>query len=157
MSFLQSLNINADSIRIRTFEYNGQTLRVRVPTVSEADALYQKMKEPPTELVEQKYKELSDPLIDKRSELEDGNNDIEYFDKDIVLAGKSVRELAQGQAEGEVRIIETLKFLVPASGEKIQDLTYEDINKDLPFPIQLDLVKRISEVISVGYEDTRKN
>jgi hypothetical protein len=157
MSLLQSLNINGDLIRIRSFEFNGQTLKVRVPTTAEADMLYQKMKDPSPELIESKYAELSQSLLDKRSELEDGNNDIEYKNDDIILAGKSIRELAKGQAEGEVRILETFKFLVPKDGKNLDDLTYEDISKDIPFPIQLEMVKKIAEVISVSYEEARKN
>jgi hypothetical protein len=57
MSFAQSLKINQDQIRIRSFEFNGQILKVRVPLTTEADALYEKMKAPSEELVAQKYTE----------------------------------------------------------------------------------------------------
>ena len=157
MSFAQSLKINQDQIRIRSFDFNGQTLKVRVPMVSEAESLYEKMKSPSEELIAQKYKELSTPLIEKRKELEEGNNEIEYLEDDIVLAGTSIKSLAQSQAEGETRILETFKFLVPADGRDMASLTYAEIEDDLPLPIQLELVKKITEVISVGYEDVRKN
>jgi hypothetical protein len=157
MSFAQSLKINQDQIRIRSFEFNGQILKVRVPLTTEADALYEKMKAPTEELVAQKYKELSTPLIEKRAELEEANGEIEYKEDDIVLAGTSIKALAQSQAEGETRILETFKFLVPADGRDMTTLTYEEICEDLPLPIQLELVKKISEVISTGYEETRKN
>lgn len=157
MSFAQSLKINQDTIRIRSFEFNGQILKVRVPLTTEADALYEKMKAPSDELVAKKYEELSVPLIEKREELEKTGNEIEFKNDDIIVAGTSIRELAKSQAEGETRILETFKFLVPADGRDMANLTYEEICEDLPLPIQLELVKKISEVISTGYEETRKN
>lgn len=157
MSFAQSLKINADSVRIRSFDFNGQTIRVRVPLTVEADALYEKIKEPSAELVKQKYDELSAPLLLKRNELEETDNDIKYLEDDIVLAGTSIKELAKSQAEGETRILETFRLLVPMDGKDMSTLTYEEINADLPLPIQLELVKKISEVISPNYEESRKN
>jgi hypothetical protein len=157
MSFAQSLKINQDTIRIRSFEFNGQILKVRVPLTTEADALYEKMKAPSDELIAQKYKELTTPLFEKREELEAAGNEVEFKKDDIVVAGTSIRELAKSQAEGETRILETFKFLVPADGRDMSTLTYEEICEDLPLPIQLELVKKISEVISTGYEETRKN
>jgi hypothetical protein len=157
MSFAKSLKINQDQIRIRSFEFNGQILKVRVPLTVEADALYEKMKAPTEELIAQKYKELSTPLLEKRVELEQSNGEIEYKEDDIVLAGTSIKALAHSQAEGETRILETFKFLVPADGRDMATLTYEEICEDLPLPIQLELVKKISEVISTGYEEIKKN
>jgi hypothetical protein len=157
MSFAKSLKINTDHIRIRSFEFNGQTLKVRVPTTVEADKLYESMKSPSEELINLKYQELRTPLIEKRKELEKSDNDIKFTEDDIIVAGTSIKELAKSQAEGETRILETFKFLVPADGKDMSTLTYEEINNDLPLPIQLDLVKRITEVISSGYEETRKN
>jgi hypothetical protein len=70
MSFAKSLKINQDQIRIRSFEFNGQILKVRVPLTVEADALYEKMKAPTDELIAKKYEELSVPLLSKKEELE---------------------------------------------------------------------------------------
>ena len=156
MSIAKSLKINQDAIRMRSFDFNGQTLRVRVPLTNEADALYEKIKEPSDELVKQKYEELSKPLLEKRAELEK-SEDIKFTDDDIIVGGNSVRELARTQAGGETRILETFKLLVPADGKEMKDLTYEEINEDLPLPIQLELVKKITEVISPSYEESRKN
>ena len=157
MSFAKSLKINPDAIRIRSFEFNGQTLKVRVPTTVEADELYERMKTPAQELIDLKYQELRKPLLEKKKELEATENDIKFENDDIIVAGTSIKELAKSQAEGETRILETFKFLVPADGKDMSTLTYDEINNDLPLPIQLDLVKKITEVISASYEETRKN
>jgi phage gpG-like protein len=156
MSIAKSLKINQDAIRIRSFEFNGQTLKVRVPLTTEADKLYENIKEPNPELVKQKYEELSNPLLEKRKELEK-SEEIKFTDDDIIVGGNSVRELALTQAGGETRILETFKLLVPADGKDMKSLTYQEINDDLPLPIQLELVKKITEVISPSYEESRKN
>lgn len=157
MKFTEKLGVNSDKIRIRSFEFNGELLRVRVPLMAEADLLYEKIKSPNPELIEAKYQELSKPLLDQKDAFVKENSDIEYKDNDIVLAGTSIRELATSQVGGETRILETLKMLVPKDGSYMDDLTYEDINVDMALQTQLDLVKKISEVISPNYEETRKN
>jgi hypothetical protein len=96
-------------------------------------------------------------LLTKQQELEESGNEILFGEDDIIVAGTSIRDLAKSQAEGETRILETFKFLVPADGRDMATLTYEEICEDLPLPIQLELVKKISEVISTGYEEIRKN
>lgn len=156
MSLAKSLKINSDAIRIRSFEFNGQTIKVRVPTTVEADQLYDKMKAS-EELISLKYQELKKPLLEKRKELEKSDSDIKFLEDDIIVAGTSIKELAKTQADGETRILETFKLLVPADGKDMSTLTYQEINDDLPLPIQLDLVKKITEVISSSYEETRKN
>ncbi len=156
MSLAKSLKINSDVIRIRSFEFNGQTIKVRVPTTVEADELYEKMKAS-EELINLKYQQLKEPLLQKRQELETSDNEIQYLDDDIIVAGTSIKELAKNQADGETRILETFKLLVPVDGKDMSTLTYDEINNDLPLPIQLDLVKKITEVISASYEETRKN
>ena len=61
-------------------------------------------------------------------------------------------------AQTEQRILEMVKLLVPeVDGANMEDLTYEEINSEFPFPVQLELMKKIAEVISPGYEETRKN
>ena len=65
--------------------------------------------------------------------------------------------MAKNQAAGNIRIIESFKLLVTATGENLTDITYEEINEEFPLPVQLALVKKIAEVISPGYEEIRKN
>ena len=44
MKLASALKINADQMRIRSFEVNGQPFKVRVPLTVEAEALYKKLK-----------------------------------------------------------------------------------------------------------------
>lgn len=150
------LGINTDAIRIRSFTFNGQALKVRVPTVAEAEALYQKTKEPPAELVSKKYEEIVKPILDNKDKLEE-NGEFVIKEDDVIFQDKSMKEMAKNKAVSEVRIVETFKLLVAGDGGKMEDLTYEDIEQDMPLPIQLDLLRRITEIISPGYEENRKN
>lgn len=150
------LGINADTIRIRTFTFNGQSLRVRVPTAAEAEALYEKTKEPPSELIYKKYQQIVKPILDKKDILKDSKEFV-INDDDVMIQNKSMKEMAKNQAITELRILETFKLLVAGDGGKMEDLTYEDIDQDMPLPIQLDLMRRITEIISPGYEENRKN
>jgi hypothetical protein len=149
------LGVDTDAIRIRSFTFNNQVLRVRVPTSSEAEQIFEKTKEPSAELVETKYQEITKPILDAREKLE--NTEIVFKDDDILFQDKSMRELAKTKASTELRILETFKLLVAGNGGRMEDLTYDDISQDLPLPIQLQLVQRITEVISPSYEETRKN
>lgn len=153
----QVLGVNTDAIRVRTFVYNGQPLKVRVPTTVEAEAIYEKTREPLADVIETKYQELAKPILENKDKLLEEESDVMFTDTDIVIKGKSIRDLAKTKASTELRILETFKLLVPNNGGMMDDLTYEDIAEDMPLPIQLELVQRITEVISPNYEDSRKN
>lgn len=153
----KALGINPDNVRIREFELGGQKFRVRVPLTTEAEAMYAKSANPDPAIVEAKYQEIAKPLIELKDKLTDDSKDIVFTDNDIIVKEKSMREMAMSQATTQQRILETFKLLVPIDGTSMDDLTYEDINTEFPLPIQLTMVKKITEIISPGYEDSKKN
>ena len=148
--------MNNDVVRIREFELNGQKFRVRVPLSIEAENIYEKTKEPDAALLESKFKEIADPILKNKESLEKESQDFVFTDNDIVVKGQSMRELAKNKVSTELRIVETFKLLVPADNTSLADLTYEEINEEFPLPIQLTIVKKITEIISPGYEENRK-
>jgi len=151
----KSLGVNIDQVRVREFELAGQKFKVKVPLTSEADGIYERTKEPSEILVEAKYKEIADPVLANKEVLQ--TEDFVFTENDIVVKGQSMRQLAKNKAQTELRIIETFKLLVTADGSGLDDLTYDEINEDFPLPVQLAIVKKITETISPGYEETRKN
>jgi len=157
MKLASALKINADQMRIRSFEVNGQQFKVRVPLTIEAEALYEKIKNPDPELVEKYYKELSDPIISKKSAIKKESEEIKFEENDVIVGKTSIRQLAIDQASSEIRIVETIKLLVPADGTNLKDLTYAEVQEDLPLPIQISIVKKITEIISPNYEENQKN
>lgn len=151
----KSLGVNLDQVRIREFDMAGQKFKVRVPLSGEADGIYERTKEPDQNLVEIKYKEISEPILANKEVLQ--SKDFVFTENDIVVKDQSMRQLAKNKAQTELRILETFKLLVTADGSSLENLTYEEIAEDFPLPVQLSMVKKITDVISPNYEETRKN
>ena len=153
MKLSESLKINSNNIRIREFTMSGQSLRVRVPLASEMEAMNERVKNVSWE---DQYKKMTDPIIEKKETFD--NEEIQFTDDDVIINGKSTKELAKVAAQTNARIVEMFKLLVPViDGADLSDLTYADIESEFPFSVQLDVSKKIAEVISPGYEETRKN
>ncbi len=151
MKFAQALAINTDAIRIRSFTFNGQPLKVRIPLASEMEQMSERVKAAEWQSI---YAKMAEPFEAKRG---DESSGVEFRDDDIVINGRSVKELAQSTAQTNARIVEMFKLLIPVNGEDLSNLEYSDIEAEFPLSIQIDLSKRIAEVISPGYEETRKN
>jgi len=153
MKLSESLKINSNNIRIREFTMSGQSLRVRVPLASEMEAMNERVKNVSWE---DQYKKMTDPIIEKKETFD--NDEIQFTDDDVIINGKSTKELAKVAAQTNARIVEMFKLLVPVIDDAdLSELTYEDIESEFPFSVQLDVSKKIAEVISPGYEETRKN
>lgn len=149
--------VNADKLRIRSFEYNGQTFKVRIPLAKEAEEMFERVENPPQDLIDKKFHELSKSLYEKKDEIIESNADIKFLDDDVIVGDKSLKEIAKAQATGEIRILESIKLLVSTNGQNLTDITYEEIETEFPLPVQLSLVKKIAEVVSPAYDDIRKN
>lgn len=149
--------INPDKIRIRSFEYNGEQFKVRVPLTQEAESMFERVDNPPAELIKAKFDELTRELYAKKQEIIDSKADIKFKKDDVVIGDQSLLALAKSQASGEVRILESIKLLVPVNGATLGDITYDQIQEEFPLPVQLSLVKKIAEIVSPAYEDVRKN
>ena len=64
----ESLKINLDKIRTRSFEFKGQEFKVRIPKTIEAEEIFKKSETPPPELIEQKYVELTKGILARKEE-----------------------------------------------------------------------------------------
>lgn len=153
MKLSSALKINQEILRTRSFVLAGQNFKVRVPLSSEMEVINKRISEVD---VAKKTEELMNPLLEKKDSLE--SESIIYLDDDVLVDGKSVKDLARMTAQTEQRILEMVKLLVPEmEGANMDELTYEEINSEFPFPVQLELMKKITEVISPSYGETRKN
>jgi hypothetical protein len=153
MKLSELLKVNQETLRTRTFTMAGQKFKVRVPLAIELEAINKRVSEVDAG---PKTKELLDPLMEKKKELQ--NDNIVYTKDDVIVDGRSTRELAKMTAQTEQRILEMIKLLVPEmEGASMDALTYQEINDEFPFAVQLELMKKIAEVISPGYEEARKN
>ena len=63
---------NKDDLRIRSFEMNGHTFKVKVPLTAEFEAIQERSKNPDQVLVEKYYSELTKEFVGKKDEIPDG-------------------------------------------------------------------------------------
>jgi DNA polymerase II large subunit len=75
---------------------------------------------------------------------------------DVVIEGRSTKELVQTILQMENRMVEYIRLLVPVNGT-LDEITYEDIEAEWPTAVQLEVLAKISEAIQPGYKDSRKN
>lgn len=149
MKLGQSLQINTDNIRIREFMMAGQKLRVRVPLAAEMELISKAVDDAEWQ---SKFDSLKKPFI------EDAGGKVEETADDVIVDGRSLKELAIMSAKTEARIVQMVRLLVPAEeGFDMAQISYADIEAEFPFSVQLELMKKIAEVISPGYEESRKN
>lgn len=145
----ESLNIN-QTIRTKTFELNGHTFKVSIPLSSELDAIMERIAKIDKEIIEERFKKMTSAFTEAKVE------GIEVKDEDVIIDGKSTKEIVVSVLQMENRITEYFKLLVPQTGS-LADLTYEEINSEFPLQVQLELVEKINEAIQPGYKDARKN
>jgi hypothetical protein len=154
-AFGDKYQANKKNLLIRSFELGGHTFKVRIPLVSESDAIYKKVSEPDDEKIEKIYVDITASLRQFEATQTD---DFKFTDKDILVDGRSMREAAKNKAITEARITEFFKLLVPElEGASLEDLTYADIEQEFPTSVQMMIVEKIGEVISPSYREARGN
>jgi hypothetical protein len=154
-AFGDKYQANKKNLLIRSFELGGHTFKVRIPLVSESDAIYKKVFEPDDETIEKIYVDITASLRQFEATQTD---DFKFTDNDILVDGRSMREAAKNKAITEARITEFFKLLVPElEGASLEDLTYADIEQEFPTSVQMMIVEKIGEVISPSYREARGN
>lgn len=143
----------AVAIRTRSFELGGHTFKVRVPLTSEMEAIQERFKEPDDERAAKYYEQLT-ATLDK--DILAGAPGIELTDDDIVVEGRSMRELAKQKAVAEQRIVEMFRLLVPEEADfDMATVTYDMIEELFPFAIQIEMMEAISKTIAPDYKAQR--
>jgi hypothetical protein len=154
-AFGDKYQANKKNLLTRSFELGGHTFKVRIPLVSESDAIYKKVSEPNEETVEKTYIQITKPL---RQFEDNQTEEFKFTDNDILVDGRSMREAAKNKSITEARITEFFKLLVPElEGASLEDLSYQDIEDEFPISIQMMIVEKIGEVISPTYREARGN
>jgi hypothetical protein len=140
---------NLESLRIKSFELGGHTFKVHVPLSKDLDAMQERMTKVDEVKSQERYAKLTAKFVD-------GVDGAVFSENDIVVDGRSMRDLVKTISIVENRIVEYVKLLVPVEGT-LEDLTYDDIEAEFPMQVQLELVDKISESIQPGYKEARKN
>ena len=151
MTRLSSAFGETTNLRTKTFELAGHEFKVRVPLSKELDDIQDRINK--VDATEFKIR------FDKMTSTFRNVSDVEgvvVTDDDVIVEGRSTKELVQTILQMENRVVEYIKLLVPVNGT-IDDITYEDIEAEWPTAVQLEMLARISESIQPGYKDSRKN
>jgi hypothetical protein len=141
----------SDSLRTKTFELGGHTFKVRVPLTREMELIQERI-----EIIDESdYKTRFEKMTTsfKDSTAVEG---IVVTDDDVIIEGRSTRELVRSIMQMENRTVEYIKLIVPEH-DNLDDITYKDIDEEWPFQVQLEVLNKISEAIQPGYKDSRKN
>jgi len=146
---------NKDSLRIKSFELNGHTFRVKVPLTAETDAMFERVKIIDEAKADQFYQEMSKEFIDNRVKYEN-DSDIKYLENDIEVKETSIKETSRNKVLTQNRITELVRLLVPENKDfDMASITYADIEELFPFSIQMELIDQINNVISPNYTATK--
>ena len=151
MTKLSSAFGETTNLRTKTFELAGHEFKVRVPLSKELDDMQDRISK--IDATEFKIR------FDKMTSTFRNVSDIEgvvVTDDDVIVEGRSTKELVETILQMENRMVEYIKLLVPVNGT-LDDITYEDIEAEWPTTVQLEMIAKISESIQPGYKDSRKN
>ena len=140
-------------ILIKSFELSGHTFKVKIPLVSESDAIYKRITEPLPERVKELFNTMTESLLEYKDK---ENSGMVFTEEDITVGGHSMMEAARNKVMTEQRILEYVKLLVPEDAEtNLDHITYADIEEEWPLSVQLALAEKIGEVISPTYKEAR--
>lgn len=139
-------------------------IRIRVPLKKEMEEINAKIVSPSEERINKIYEKFAAPL---RATLEEGGKDfleainkdrkaIEVLDDDLIVDGKSVKQIANFAAIDETRVEEYFHLLVSETNEPVTE-TYEEINAEFPeFAVQ-EILKAIDQAVKPDYKTVKKN
>ena len=150
MTRLGSTFKNSDGLRLKTFELGGQIFRVRIPLTKEMEAIEERINNIDAEEEQRRFDKMVAGFKDASVE------GVDIVDGDVIVDGRSTRDMVRMVLKMENRVVEFIKMLVPVDGT-LDDLTYEEIEAEWPMSVQLDILAKINEVISPGYKEERKN
>jgi hypothetical protein len=151
MTRLSSAFGETSNLRTKTFELGGHTFKVRIPLSKELDELNERIEKIDQDKVKPRFEKMTASFRD--SVAIDG---IVVTDDDVIIEGRSTKELVETILKMENRMVEYIKLLIPENGN-LDDISYEDIESEWPMPVQLEILGKISDSIQPGYKDARKN
>jgi hypothetical protein len=144
-----------NTVRTKTFEYNGHTFKVKVPLTSEYETILELANKVDEEKLEKYYNEITKDLV-KNKDVMPENTEIVYTDNDVLIQEKSMREAAKNKLLTENRVLALIRLLVPEEqGFDMEEVTYEMVEELFPFSVQLELIDQISNTITPSYKEQK--
>lgn len=151
MTRLSSAFGNTGALRLKSFELGGHVFKVRIPLTKEMEEMNQRIEAVPQDELDARYQKMTSTFRD--GEKIDG---VEITETDVIVDGRSSRELVLSAIKIERRIVELFSLLVPDSGT-LEGLTYQEIEEEFPFSVQVEMISKISDAIQPGFKEQRKN
>jgi ribosomal protein S17E len=154
-AFGKKFEQNKDLVRIRSFEFGGHTFKVKVPLTSEYESMMIKINQADEEKVAKYYTDLTKTFIENKETL-DPELGVVFKEDDIELQGRSLKHTAKTKVITENQITAMVQMLVPEEKDfNMSTITYEMVEELFPFSVQMELLQKISEVISPSYKETK--
>lgn len=150
MTKLASAFGEISNLRTKSFELAGYDFRVRIPLTKELDAMQERIEKFDQAEFQKRFDSMTASF---RTGAIDG---VVVTDNDVIVEGRSTKELVETILQMENRMVEYIRLLVPVNGT-LDGITYEDIEAEWPTAVQLEILAKISEAIQPGYKDSRKN
>jgi hypothetical protein len=137
-----------ESVRTRSFTLGGHTFKVKVPLTKEFEEMQVRMEVIDDEIIDIYYQDLIKDLEESES--------CHITEDDVLVDGNSMKAAATNKRILEQRITELFRLLVPEEADfDMANITYPMIDELFPLPIQLQVIKNISETVSPGYEEAK--
>lgn len=149
MTKLSTLIGDSSAIRTRTFQIGGVDFRVKVPLSSEIDAMNDRINKVDQAEIAARFEKSKKDLTE--------SDTVKFTEDDVLIEDRSLRDITDTAIRAERRILEFVRLIVPQGGGTMDDLTYDDIEAEWPFAIQLEILNKIVEAIQPGFESQRKN
>ena len=144
-----------DQLRIRTFDFQGVTFKIKVPLTVESDLMFEKNKIIDETMVQKFYDEMAKEFIDNKEKYAN-EPDIVYESDNIIVKGISLKETAKNKVLTQNRITSLFQLIVPEdSNFDMSSITYQDIDENFPFNIQIELMEEIAKVIAPSYTQNK--
>lgn len=142
---------STDAIRTKTFELGGHVFKVRVPLTKEMDEIQERISKIDETEAKARFEKMTATFKDSTA-----IEGIVVTEDDVIIEGRSTRELVESMLQMENRTVQYIRLLIPEAGS-LDDITYKEIEEEWPFQVQLEILNKITEAIQPGYKDSRKN
>ena len=154
-------NIKTITVDLGDVKFN---LRVRVPLKREVEEMTARMIAPSDEQVQKIFDRFAAPIKKTIEEggkdflkaINEGKETIKIAGDDLIIDGKSVRQVANFAAIEETRVEEYFHLLISETGEAITE-TYEEITAEFPEFAVKEILDAIEQAIRPDYKTVKKN
>lgn len=154
-------NIKTITVDLGDVKFN---LRVRIPLKKEMEEMTTRIVSPSEERINKIFERFAAPIKktiadggkDFLKAINEGKETIKIVGDDLIIDGKSVKQVANFAAIEETRIEEYFHLLISENGEPITE-TYDEITAEFPEFAVKEILETIEQAIRPDYKTVKKN